>query len=164
MQWGQLVERPTSERGQWNLASAAPRIRTSKLEELQTAFDFLREGDGLMVTRIDRLARKHRGSSGHRPCRPSARCLIKGDRAANRHQHSGRQVLPRHARRVRRVRDEPPARGDRKAKAAGVYKGRPASIDAPQVRATKAQGLGASEIVKAIKIGRESVYRVLETG
>jgi DNA invertase Pin-like site-specific DNA recombinase len=50
------------------------------------------------------------------------------------------------------------------AKAAGVYKGRPASIDAGQVRAMKAQGLGASEIAKALKIGRASVYRVLDAG
>jgi DNA invertase Pin-like site-specific DNA recombinase len=28
----------------------------------------------------------------------------------------------------------------------------------------KAQGLGASEIAKALKIGRASVYRVLEGG
>lgn len=51
-----------------------------------------------------------------------------------------------------------------KAKAAGVYKGRPASIDAAQVRAMKAQGLGASEIAKALKIARASVYRVLDAG
>jgi DNA invertase Pin-like site-specific DNA recombinase len=56
------------------------------------------------------------------------------------------------------------ARGIAKAKAAGVYKGRPASMDATQVRAMKAQGLGASEIAKALKIGRASVYRVLEAG
>src|SRR5277367_840188 len=49
-------------------------------------------------------------------------------------------------------------------RAAGVYKGRPASIDAAQVRAMKAQGLGASEIAKTLKIGRASVYRVLEAG
>jgi DNA invertase Pin-like site-specific DNA recombinase len=40
----------------------------------------------------------------------------------------------------------------------------PASIDAAQVRATKAQGIGASEIAKAPTIGRASVYRVLEAG
>ena len=45
-----------------------------------------------------------------------------------------------------------------------VYKGRPASIDAAQVRAMKAQGIGASEIAKALKIGRASVYRVMEAG
>jgi DNA invertase Pin-like site-specific DNA recombinase len=54
------------------------------------------------------------------------------------------------------------ARGIAKVGAAGVYKGRPASIDAGQVRAMKAEGKGASEIAKALKIGRASVYRVLE--
>jgi DNA invertase Pin-like site-specific DNA recombinase len=48
--------------------------------------------------------------------------------------------------------------GIAKAKAAGVYKGRPASIDAAQVRAMKTQ------IAKALKIGRASVYRALEAG
>ena len=48
------------------------------------------------------------------------------------------------------------------AKAAGIYKCRPASIDAAQVREMKAQGLGATEIAKALGIVRASVYRVLE--
>jgi DNA invertase Pin-like site-specific DNA recombinase len=51
--------------------------------------------------------------------------------------------------------------GIAKAKAAGVYKGRPASIDVDQVRKLKADGVGASEIAKALKIGRASVYRLL---
>jgi Resolvase, N terminal domain/Helix-turn-helix domain of resolvase len=57
------------------------------------------------------------------------------------------------------LRRERQLEGIAKAKAAGVYKGRPASIDAAEVRAMKAQGLGASEIAKALKIGRPSVYR-----
>jgi len=40
----------------------------------------------------------------------------------------------------------------------GVYKGRPASIDAAKVRAMKAEGMGATEIARALKIGRASVY------
>jgi DNA invertase Pin-like site-specific DNA recombinase len=55
-------------------------------------------------------------------------------------------------------------RGIAKAKAEGVYKGRPASIDAAQVREKKAQGFGATEIAKALKIGWASVYRVLQDG
>jgi DNA invertase Pin-like site-specific DNA recombinase len=43
-----------------------------------------------------------------------------------------------------------------------VYKGRPASIDAARVRELKGQGLGATDIAKALGIGRASVYRVLE--
>ena len=46
------------------------------------------------------------------------------------------------------------AEGIAKAKAAGVYKGRPPSIDVAKVRDLKKKGLGASEIAKALKIGR----------
>jgi DNA invertase Pin-like site-specific DNA recombinase len=52
--------------------------------------------------------------------------------------------------------------GIAKAKLAGVYKGRPASIDGPQVRQLKASGVGASAIAKSLGIGRASVYRALE--
>jgi hypothetical protein len=39
----------------------------------------------------------------------------------------------------------------------------PPSIDASKVRELKQKGLGASQIAKALKIGRASVYRALET-
>ncbi len=42
-----------------------------------------------------------------------------------------------------------------------VYKGRPASVDATKVAALKAEGLGAAEIAKRLKVGRASVYRLL---
>ena len=61
------------------------------------------------------------------------------------------------------LRRERQLEGIAKAKAAGVYKGRRASIDVSKVRELKGQGLGASEIAKALKIGRASVYRVLES-
>jgi DNA invertase Pin-like site-specific DNA recombinase len=60
------------------------------------------------------------------------------------------------------LRRERQLEGIAKAKAAGIYKGRPASIDAARVHELKAQGLGPTEIAKALKIGRASVYRVLE--
>jgi DNA invertase Pin-like site-specific DNA recombinase len=59
------------------------------------------------------------------------------------------------------LRRERQLEGIAKAKAAGVYKGRVASIDADQVRQLKADGVGASEIAKTLNIGRASVYRVL---
>jgi DNA invertase Pin-like site-specific DNA recombinase len=61
------------------------------------------------------------------------------------------------------LRRERQLEGIAKAKAAGIYKGRPVSIDAVKVRELKAQGLGPTEIAKALKIGRASVYRVLDT-
>jgi hypothetical protein len=50
--------------------------------------------------------------------------------------------------------------GIAKAKAAGVYKGRPPSIEASRVRERRAQGMRPSDR-QALKIGRASVYRVL---
>jgi DNA invertase Pin-like site-specific DNA recombinase len=52
--------------------------------------------------------------------------------------------------------------GIAKAKAAGVYKGRPSPIETQQVRELKSKGLGATEIAKQMGIGRASVYRALE--
>jgi len=62
------------------------------------------------------------------------------------------------------LRDQPAqgAAGIAKAKSAGVYKGRPASINAAQVRQLKAEGMGPSKIAKTLGIGRASVYRALE--
>ena len=50
----------------------------------------------------------------------------------------------------------------RRKKAEGIYRGQPTSIDAAKVRAMKAKGMWATEIAKALKIGRASVYRALE--
>jgi hypothetical protein len=52
--------------------------------------------------------------------------------------------------------------GIAEAKARGVYQGRKASIDTAKVKALRSQGMGASAIAKALKIGRASVYRALE--
>ena len=53
-------------------------------------------------------------------------------------------------------------RGIEAAKArGGVYKGRPTTISQDDVRQLRAEGLGATEIAKRLKIGRASVYRAL---
>jgi DNA invertase Pin-like site-specific DNA recombinase len=62
------------------------------------------------------------------------------------------------------LRRERQLEGIAKAKAEGVYRGRPASLDPAQVREMKALGHGATKIAKALGIGRASVYRVLEPG
>jgi DNA invertase Pin-like site-specific DNA recombinase len=59
------------------------------------------------------------------------------------------------------LRRERQLEGIAKAKAAGVYKGRPASIEASRVRELKSQDMRPTDIAKALKIGRASVYRVL---
>ena len=50
------------------------------------------------------------------------------------------------------------------AKKRGVYKGRPRSIDAAEIRRLLDEGVGASEIAKRLKIGRASVYRLTKPG
>jgi DNA invertase Pin-like site-specific DNA recombinase len=57
------------------------------------------------------------------------------------------------------IRRERQLEGIAKAKAEGVYKGRPATIKADEIAKLKAEGLGASAIAKRLKIGGASVYR-----
>jgi DNA invertase Pin-like site-specific DNA recombinase len=140
---------------------------TAGRDELRTVLDFLREGDVLMVTRIDRLAR----SIGDlqdivRTVRSKGASLRATEQPIDTSTAAGKcflDMLGVFAEFETNLRRERQLEGIVKAKAAGVYKGRPASIDATKVRQMKAKGLGASEIAKALKIGRASVYRALGT-
>src|SRR6516165_3352196 len=59
------------------------------------------------------------------------------------------------------LRRERQLEGIAKAKAAGVYKGRPPSIEASQVRELAAGGMRPTDIARKLGIGRTSVYRAL---
>ena len=138
---------------------------TANREELRTVLDFLRKGDVLMVTRIDRLAR----SIGDlqdivRAVRAKGASLKATEQPIDTSTAAGKcflDMLGVFAEFETNLRRERQLEGIAKAKAAGVYKGRPPSIDVTKVRQLKAQGMGASEIAKALKIGRASVYRAL---
>src|SRR5580698_1830546 len=133
--------------------------------ELRTVLDFIGKGDVLMVTRIDRLAR----SIGDlqdivRTVRAKGASLKATEQPIDTSTAAGKcflDMLGVFAEFETNLRRERQLEGIAKAKAAGVYKGRPASIDVTKVREMKAQGMGASEISKALKIGRASVYRAL---
>ena len=60
------------------------------------------------------------------------------------------------------LRQERQMEGVAKAKAAGKYKGRPASINAVRLREMKANGSSVKEICGELGISRASVYRLLE--
>ena len=135
--------------------------------ELQTVLDFLRKGDVLVVTRIDRLARSIGDLQDIVRAVKAKGATLKADRATVRYgQHlrrTYRQLLGCFAEFETNLRRERQAEGIAKAKAAGVYRGRPPSIDVMKVRDLKKKGFGAQQIAKALKIGRASVYRALET-
>ncbi len=59
------------------------------------------------------------------------------------------------------LRRERQMEGIAKAKAAGVYKGRPPIIDVEAVRKLRAEGKGVNVISHTLKISRASVYRAL---
>jgi len=134
--------------------------------ELQTVLDFLRKGDVLIVTRIDRLAR----SIGDlqdivRAVKAKGASLKATEQPIDTTSAAGKAFLDMlgvFAEFETNLRKERQAEGIAKAKAAGVYKGRPPSIDVMKVRDLKKKGLGASESAKALKIGRASVYRALD--
>ena len=134
-------------------------------EELETILSFIRPGDTLVVTRIDRLAR----SIGDlqdivRALQAKGAALQATEQPIDTATAAGKAFLGMlgvFAEFETNIRKERQLEGIAKAKAAGVYKGRPPSIDPEKVKAMHAEGMGGTEIARAIGIGRASVYRML---
>lgn len=135
-------------------------------QELQIALDCLREGDTLLVTRIDRLARSVADLEAIvKTIRDRGAHLQATEQPIDTSSPAGMaflQMLGVFAQFETALRRERQMEGIAKAKAAGVYKGRKASVPVEDVRRLKAKGLGASEIAKQLRIGRASVYRALQ--
>src|SRR5712671_5909432 len=133
--------------------------------EFRTVLAFLRKGDVLMVTRIDRLAR----SIGDlqdivRAVKAKGASLKATEQPIDTSTAAGKAFLDMLgvvAEFETNLRKERQLEGIAKAKAAGVYKGRRPSVDVLRVRALKQEGLGPSAIAKTLGIGRASVYRAL---
>jgi len=136
--------------------------------ELQTVLDFLSKGDTLLVTRIDRLAR----SIGDlqdivRTVKAKGASLKATEQPIDTSTAAGKAFLDMlgvFAEFETNLRKERQLEGIAKAKAAGVYKGRPISIDAAriaEVRRLKDEGHGADTIANRVGMSRASVYRAL---
>jgi len=146
----------------------AEKVTGTKLEgrgELRTLLDFMRQGDILVVTRVDRLARSIADLAlVVRELEAKGIGLQATEQPIDTSTPAGRaflQMLGIFAEFETAIRKERQLEGIRKAKEAGVYKGRQATIDAEAVKALAAEGLGPSEIAKQMGIGRASVYRAL---
>lgn len=134
-------------------------------DELATVLDFLREGDTLVVHKLDRLGRSTRdvlnlvheieakgaafevlepqiSTSG-----PMGRVMI--------------TVLSMVAEMELGFITERRNAGIEKAKAAGKYKGRKPSIDQAKIRELVALGIPKAKIAKQLNVSRDSVYRAL---
>lgn len=137
-------------------------------EQLEAALDYCREGDMLMVTKLDRLARsmahlvlitqqlERKGVTLHilsmnlDSSTPTGKLML--------------NLLGSIAQFERELMLERQLEGIAKAKAEGKYKGRvpTAQRKAADVIKLKAEGLKAEEIADRLKISRASVFRVLK--
>ena len=138
---------------------------------LLAMIDFAREGDDIIVWSIDRLARDLRD------CQDIvARLNDKGvsvsflsenlkftasdDDPFSKLQLHLMSAFAEFERSIIRRRQK---EGIAKAKAKGVYKGRPPGINASKVAELCQKGLGVSEIAGNLGISRASVYRLMKT-
>jgi DNA invertase Pin-like site-specific DNA recombinase len=136
-------------------------------EELRTLLLFLRPGDTLIVTRLDRLARSMRDLQNIVHELQEKGVQLKAiEQPIDTSTAAGKAFLGMlgvFAEFETNLRRERQLEGIAKAKAEGKYAGRPPSIDPATVAALAAEGMGASAIARRLGIGRASVYRALET-
>jgi DNA invertase Pin-like site-specific DNA recombinase len=138
---------------------------TQGRDELNTLLEFLRDGDELVVTRVDRLARsvldlqtivrdiKLKGvhlRATEQPIdtsTPAGKCFL--------------DMLGVFAEFETNLRRERQMEGIAKAKERGVYKGRKPSVDKTQIIELHKSGMGATAITKELNISRATVYRAI---
>lgn len=154
-------ERLFSER----VSSVAPRA------QLEAAISFVRDGDTLVVTKLDRLARsvtkaweiveklEEKGTG--------LRILSLGGDTVDTRSATGKLILTIFAGFAQFEREmmlERQREGIAKAKTEGRYKGRKptARAKAEEARRLYAEGKTVTDVAKALGIGRASVYRALE--
>ena len=139
---------------------------TAGRRELARALNFLRPGDTLIVTRIDRLARSILDLQlVVQRIRTAGASLQSTGQPVDTRTAAGKcflDMLGVFAEFETSLRRERQLEGIAKAKAAGVYKGRPPTVDGAKVRALHASGCGAAAIARKLHIHRSTVYRALE--
>lgn len=139
-----------------------------KRQELERALDYVREGDVLVVTKLDRLARSVADLVAI-----TARLKEKGVElkvlaiALDTSSPTGKlmlNLLGSIAEFERELMLERQREGIAKAKAEGKYKGRTptARSKAEDVIRLRREGMAPMEIVKAVGISRASVFRILK--
>jgi DNA invertase Pin-like site-specific DNA recombinase len=158
-------ELPDAERIFEETESGAKRDRP----QLQLMLDFIREGDVVQVHELSRLARSLRDlqeivevilTKGCTVSFLSENLTFKPD-SEDIFATFQMQVLGAFAEMERKLTRKRQSEGIRKAKEAGRYKGRKATIDPNKIADLQNKGLTADQIAKSLGISRASVYRYL---
>ncbi len=157
------------------LAAGCEIIRTEKASgksrkersELKLLLEFLRPGDTLIVTHIDRLARSIKDLQDIIYNLNQRDITLKAtEQPIDTQTASGKAFLGMlgvFAEFETNLRRERQMEGIAAAKAKGKYRGRKPSINPIEVyRLYTTEKMGATSIARHLKIGRASVYRVLE--
>ena len=139
---------------------------TQGRDQLKDCLEFVRQGDELVITRIDRLARsvldlqlivKELNEKGvtltatEQPISTkdaTSKCFL--------------DMLGVFAELETNLRKERQLEGIQRAKEKGVYKGGTKRIDVEKIKSLKDEGMGATAIARQLGIHRDSVYRLLK--
>jgi DNA invertase Pin-like site-specific DNA recombinase len=157
------------------MAAGCHVVRTEKVSgtslkgrtELASLMEFLREGDTLVVTRIDRLARSLKDLQDIiHDLKARGIALKATEQPIDTSTPAGKAFLDMlgvFAEFETNLRRERQLEGIAKAKANGIYKGRKPSIDAARIKAMKEAGVAPAAIARELRVARSSVYRVLSS-
>jgi DNA invertase Pin-like site-specific DNA recombinase len=134
--------------------------------ELQVLLDFLRRGDTLVVTRIDRLARSIKDLQDIVYTLKEQGVTLKAtEQPIDTLSAAGKAFLDMlgvFAEFETNLRRERQIEGIAAAKSRGVYRGRKPSVDTAEIlRLRLEEKLGATEIARRLGVGRATVYRAL---
>ena len=156
------------------IAAGAEIVRSEKVsgasihgrDELKNLLDFLRDGDTLMITRVDRLARSVKDLQDivHQ-LRERGVDLKATEQSIDTGTPEGKcflDMLGVFAEFETNLRKERQKDGIAKAKELGKYHGRQATISPDEIQQMKADGFGASAIARQMGISVSSVYRLVE--
>jgi DNA invertase Pin-like site-specific DNA recombinase len=133
--------------------------------ELQRVLSILREGDALVVTRLDRLGRSMRdlANIAHEIEQAGAHLKVI-EQSVDTSTAAGRAfygMLAVFAAFESDVRRECQLEGVAMAKRLGIYKGGKPRLDRLRVKELSSRGLGPAAIARELGMARSSVYRLL---
>ncbi len=134
--------------------------------ELDLLLEFLRPGDTLVVTRVDRLARSIKDLQDIVYTLKEQGVTLKAtEQPIDTRSAEGKAFLDMlgvFAEFETNLRRERQIEGITAAKSRGVYRGRKPSVDTAEIRRLRLEEkLGATAIARRLGVGRASVYRAL---